>query len=131
MIYLVISCAALILAYFIYLKLYRLQNRASSNNLKKQHANVQLAFQNKNTAISTFNLLYDHCKKEFLEYNIQKNNQKILIKSKLLNDHKESIIAEISLNKDKPKYKARHNGIILIRYPNVPTRQQLREDIIG
>ena len=127
-----IAILGIIAAVFYFKFIHKSKEQSSTKNiLRKQYADAKLKLHSKNRELSQFNLLYDHCKKEFLEFDIRHSNHKIKIHSKFVKDPEQSLIAEITLHKDKPKYRAKHDDVILLRYPTVPARAQLRADLLN
>ncbi len=63
----------------------KLTNKSTSNRvLQKQYTDLKIALYSKNKEISQLNLLYVYCKKAFLEFDVKRRKNKILILFKFM-----------------------------------------------
>jgi len=63
----------------------KLTNKSTSNRaLQKQYTDLKIALHSKNKEISQLNLLYHYCKKAFLEFDVKRRKNKILILFKFM-----------------------------------------------
>ncbi|GEM_PF-2136013 len=63
----------------------KLTKKSTSNRvLQKQYTDLKIALHSKNKEISQLNLLYDYCKKAFLEFDVKRRKNKILILFKFM-----------------------------------------------
>lgn len=84
---------------------------------------------NKNVRISNLNLTFDRAKKEFLELNVSKRHDRIVICEieKLGGKSKELIFIRL-VSEPKTVRLSTDGRYLIARYPYVPTKEEMRND---
>lgn len=84
---------------------------------------------NHNQRVSNLNLIFDRCKKEFLNLNVEKINDQITISEYPKLKSKAITLVFITLNPQKAKSISRSGDFVVARYPYPPSKEDMRKDL--
>lgn len=82
----------------------------------------------KNKQISDLNLLFDRATKEFLNLNVRKHVDRIIISENVGIRRESRELVFISLKPNRKKYISKQGDFLVARYPYVPTGKEMRKD---
>ena len=92
---------------------------------KSKHRKLDI---DKNSQISDLNLLFDRARKEFLNLNVRKQIDRIIIgeNSGVRRESRELVF--ITLKPNRKKYISKRGDFLVARYPYVPIGKEMRQD---
>lgn len=82
----------------------------------------------KNTRLSDLNLLYDRTRKEFINLEVRKFTDKVVIRENSMFNQDPKELVFITLNPNRRKSVSKKGVFVVARYPHVPTREEMRND---
>lgn len=95
---------------------------------RETKSRIRKVGRDKNSRISDLNLLYDRAKKEFLNLNVGKQIDRVIISENAGVSREAKELVFITLNPSLRKSVSKRGEFVVARYPYVPSREEMRQD---